>query len=493
VAATTGSFTHVVTIPLTVLPGQPDFLLSATPTEPTLDVGGSATITIATTALGGLQGPIALGVQGLPIGVDASFGPRQSGGFTTLTLTIDPTAIALVGSLIFGNSPFIVTASSGSVSHVVWLHVNIVNTGDFGQVERGGARVVIISPAGTTLENVTCVLNPDPSGGLPPGTTAADFPVGFFGFEVHGISPGQHVAVKIALSLPPFINQYWKFGSPGLDANGKLLPKQWYQFSYDPITDTGAQIIGNEIILHFVDGQRGDDDLNSDGVIQDPGGPAFVRIADVSSSMRATPDPVGRGRKPTFAMTFTTTLTNRSSIPARGVIVTDPLPAGVAFVSATCTQGTCGFDGSALLWNVGTLAPGASATVRLLVRPIAIGPVTNTAKVSGASIDPSGHDIVATAPASSLPAGRLNRFVTTLYAQILDRFPEPQGEDYWVGRLEFGVGPRRVAAAIFGSREHHWLLRHHLAPHIPLGWSYLVAVRAERWAAHSIAIPRVPG
>jgi hypothetical protein len=56
----------------------------------------------------------------------------------------------------------------------------------------------------------------------------------------------------------------------------------WYNFAY--AGTTGAQFIPsnqagvpNQVVLHFVDGQRGDDDLAINGSIDEPGAPA-VRI-----------------------------------------------------------------------------------------------------------------------------------------------------------------------------------------------------------------------
>jgi uncharacterized repeat protein (TIGR01451 family) len=491
VTATSGAITRKVTISLTVLPSQPDFVLSATPQAAIVYVGGEGTtITVRANALGGLQGPLDLSVQDLPPGVlYSASSPLEAGDSSILTFYVDPNTYPPEALLSAGLVTFAVTASSGSVSHLAFIELDIrTESFDILTTPDLTGEFEMFSSAGQIEYGTETVTDPDPSGGLPPGTSRADFPFGFFRFKIDELSPGEHVTViLLGIDLPPgeSVNQYWKFGSPGVDRQGDPLPQQWYQFPYDPVTDTGAVINGNEIILHFVDGQRGDDDLSADGVIQDPGGPAFVRMADVSLSMKATPDPVPPGRRPTFAVTFTTTLTNRSATPAPGVVITDPLPAGVAFVAAASDQGSCVFNGSAVACNVGTLAPGASATLRLVLRPISIGPVTNTAKVSGASVDPSSDNIVATATASSLPVGRINRFVTTLYAQILGRFPEPRERAYWVGRITSGVEPRRVALAIHASPEHHGLLRHHLAPEIPLGWSYLVALRAERFPARN--------
>jgi len=45
----------------------------------------------------------------------------------------------------------------------------------------------------------------------------------------------------------------------------------WYDFMYDGTT--GAEINGNEVTLHFVDGLRGDEDITVNDIIVDQGGP----------------------------------------------------------------------------------------------------------------------------------------------------------------------------------------------------------------------------
>ena len=62
---------------------------------------------------------------------------------------------------------------------------------------------------------------------------------------------------------------YYKFGPEPENTDA-----HWYEFLYDG--NTGAKIDANVVILHFVDGQRGDDDLESDGRIVDQGGPGFI-------------------------------------------------------------------------------------------------------------------------------------------------------------------------------------------------------------------------
>jgi hypothetical protein len=48
----------------------------------------------------------------------------------------------------------------------------------------------------------------------------------------------------------------------------------WYPFTYDGTT--GAEINGNIVTLHFVDGARGDADLSADGILTAAGGPVFM-------------------------------------------------------------------------------------------------------------------------------------------------------------------------------------------------------------------------
>ena len=67
-------------------------------------------------------------------------------------------------------------------------------------------------------------------------------------------------------------------------------------------------------------------------------------------------------------VTYTITITNLSSIPASGVVVTDQFrpAAGVTFVSYQTTGGT--YDSSTGVWTVGDLAEFTQVTLSLTVR-----------------------------------------------------------------------------------------------------------------------------
>ncbi len=83
------------------------------------------------------------------------------------------------------------------------------------------------------------------------------------------------------------------------------------------------------------------------------------------------------------AATKTFIVTNQGSGVASGVTFTDPLPANTTPISATASQGTC-TGTTTVTCNLGTLAPGGSATVTLVLTPAAaaVGTLANTATVS---------------------------------------------------------------------------------------------------------------
>lgn len=102
----------------------------------------------------------------------------------------------------------------------------------------------------------------------PPPNKTVQFNDGIFTFKITGTMPsGRIVTLLNGGATNP--NHYYAYGPTPDNA-----APHWYDFTFDGTT--GAEIIGNKILLHFVDGQRGDDDLTVNNSITHTGAPALV-------------------------------------------------------------------------------------------------------------------------------------------------------------------------------------------------------------------------
>ena len=102
--------------------------------------------------------------------------------------------------------------------------------------------------------------------------------------------------------------------------------------------------------------------------------------ADLVVSQTANPTTVTAGG----TLTYSVTVANTGATDARGVTLADAVPAGLTLLQVTPTQGTCTTT-SPVACELGTITPGSSARVTLLVRVDAArdpGTVTNTARAT---------------------------------------------------------------------------------------------------------------
>ena len=125
-------------------------------------------------------------------------------------------------------------------------------------------------------------------------------------------------------------------------------------------------------------------------------------------------------------VTYTITAHNNGPADATGVTVTDVLPNGLVYVSATATVGT--YDPAGGLWTIGALADGATATLHITVRTEALGAIVNTATKSAVTqTDPNpGNDtssarlIVSPVPPPPVPnTGAAPASLTTMFGGAL--------------------------------------------------------------------------
>jgi uncharacterized repeat protein (TIGR01451 family) len=127
------------------------------------------------------------------------------------------------------------------------------------------------------------------------------------------------------------------------------------------------------------------------GAIEDISSPIYLEPslppttnADLSVSQSGLPDPVKAGDE----VTYTVNVSNSGPDPASNSALSDVLPAGVSFESASPSLGSCAQSAGVVTCALGTLAKDASATVTIKVRTSSAGTIENTAIVHSDTADP---------------------------------------------------------------------------------------------------------
>jgi hypothetical protein len=138
VTGTSGSLTHTLGIPLTVIVPVSDFAVFARPASLAVSPGASVTSTISATTQTGFNGSPTFSASGLPAGVTAMFGPTTttSGGSTaTLTLTASSTAAP-------ASATVTVIGMAGAVTARATFSLTVTGAGSGG----GGTGGVTVTP-----------------------------------------------------------------------------------------------------------------------------------------------------------------------------------------------------------------------------------------------------------------------------------------------------------------------------------------------------------
>jgi uncharacterized repeat protein (TIGR01451 family) len=125
---------------------------------------------------------------------------------------------------------------------------------------------------------------------------------------------------------------------------------------------------------------------------------AAAASADLAITKSDSADPVGLGNEVTYKLT----VTNGGPDAASSIVVTDPLPAGVTFVSASagCTEAA-----ETVTCNLADLASGGTASFDIVVKTVQVGTLTNQASVTSATPDDITGNNSATETTTVEPAG----------------------------------------------------------------------------------------
>jgi uncharacterized repeat protein (TIGR01451 family) len=82
-------------------------------------------------------------------------------------------------------------------------------------------------------------------------------------------------------------------------------------------------------------------------------------------------------------------VTNHGPSTATGIVLTNTLPAGAAYISSSTGQGTISANGGLVVWSIGTLAKDAAASATIVARPAAVGMAVGTSTALATEADPN--------------------------------------------------------------------------------------------------------
>jgi uncharacterized repeat protein (TIGR01451 family) len=80
---------------------------------------------------------------------------------------------------------------------------------------------------------------------------------------------------------------------------------------------------------------------------------------------------------------YSLTVTNKGPDTATNVQLADPAPAGITYLTANPSQGSCNVSSSLITCSLGNIAAGQTVTIAITARATTVGSHTNTATVTG--------------------------------------------------------------------------------------------------------------
>jgi uncharacterized repeat protein (TIGR01451 family) len=169
---------------------------------------------------------------------------------------------------------------------------------------------------------------------------------------------------------------------------------------------SGSIINGVTVGSATGDSNGGNSSTSAPGVVPGPSAASMAILKTTTSDTAA----------PGTNVTYTITVSNSGPSTATNVVVNDTLPAGLQFVSATPSQGTCN-AASPVVCNLGSILNGGNATITLVAQVTATsGTVSNTATVT--SPDTSGP-VSATSRPTAVTSGEPIAAIPTLSEWML--------------------------------------------------------------------------
>ncbi len=260
-------------------------------------------------------------------------------------------------TLVYSPSPY------GATSRGVYRY-DIINDAPLPSLATNLANATVsdlrIAPGGQLLIATSKAISELDSHGVITNTIGA----GLSAWSIIKLAPdGKSV---LAIGGDPYLYQFDL-------VTGALLAKRYIEYILPQIVYGGNQLIGGTALA-----------VRSEPVAASTG----VALAIIGS-----PDPLALGQ----TVTYTLTAVNHSPATVNETTVADTLPAGLNFSQASAGQGTVSPNGSSVVFNLGSLAPGARVVMSLTAIAAAAGTLTNTAVMTGSGLDPASTNYLALA------------------------------------------------------------------------------------------------
>jgi uncharacterized repeat protein (TIGR01451 family) len=370
---------------------------SATVTVDAVDVPGEADLAIS---LGADQDPVQTG-QVLTYFVDvANFGPSDAVG--ALLTDVLPPGVSLVS----------VQPAQGSCTGTTTIScaLGTIASGNDVSVE---IQVIPNTPGllTDTASATSAVDDPDTSNNDGEVTVTAEGPAADLALTLaanpHPVLVGQTLTYTLTITNAGPSDATDVSVSNLLPAGVTLVsaqPSQGGCSGTSTVTcSLGTVAVGSDasIVIQVIPNQAGHiiDSANVTGSLGDPdpsNNSASVTVivytghepqADLSLTKQASVTQASVGQQFNYRLT----VSNAGPADATGVVVTDPLPAGLVLVSVTSSQGDCtGTD--TITCTLGTIADGATAIITLTVQAQGSGNLVNQATVTADTADLNDSD-----------------------------------------------------------------------------------------------------
>jgi uncharacterized repeat protein (TIGR01451 family) len=367
---------------ITITPVQPaDLSLTKTVNTTTPVVGGNITYTVTLNNAGPANATGVAVTEQLPAGLTFVSATPSQGTYNNTT------GLWTVGAVNNGaNATLTITATvtgTGSISNTAQVSASdqpdIDSTPDNnvpGEDDQGGITITPVQPADLSLTKTVNTTTPVVGGNITYTVTLNNAgPANATGVAVTEQLPAGLTFVSATPSQGSYNNTtgLWTVGSVNNGANATLTITA---------TVTGTGSITNTAQVSASDQPDTDSTPNNNVPGEDDQGGITItptqpqQPADLSLTKTVnTNAPVVGGN-----ITYTVTLNNAGPANATGVAVTEQLPAGLTFVSATPSQGT--YNNTTGLWTVGSVNNGVNATLTITATVTGTDSITNTAQVS---------------------------------------------------------------------------------------------------------------